>query len=101
MAMAGSGRLRAILYLGLPMLLAGFPGTAFSANPTFLKRQGRAIVDAQGKAVILRGVAFGNEVWSNVRIPGNHHGETDYARVAAMHMNADSGSIAVAAQSIP
>ena len=37
---------------------------------------------------LLRGVAFGNEVWANVRLPRRHHDETDYQRVAAMGMNA-------------
>ena len=38
--------------------------------------------------MVLRGVSFGNEVWSNVRLPRRHHDEADYQRVAAMGMNA-------------
>jgi len=33
-------------------------------------------------------VAFGNQVWQNVAEPRKHHSEADYARLAAMHMNA-------------
>jgi endoglucanase len=36
---------------------------------------------------VLRGVAFGNEVWTGVRLPRRHHDENDYRRVAAMGMN--------------
>ena len=72
-----------------PTLLAAllFPVVLPAQYPSFLKTQGRSIVDAQGQPVLLRGVAFGNEVWSDVRIPTRHHGEADYRRVAAMNMN--------------
>src|SRR6478752_3882666 len=50
--------------------------------------RGADIVDGAGRPVLLRGVAFGNEVWSNTRLPRNDHAEVDYQRVAAMGMNA-------------
>ena len=50
--------------------------------------RGADIVDGKGRPVVLRGVSFGNEVWGNVRLPRRHHDEADYARVAAMGMNA-------------
>ena len=50
--------------------------------------RGAEIVDGKGRPVLLRGVAFGNDVWTNVRLPRRHHDETDYQRVAAMGMNA-------------
>jgi endoglucanase len=50
--------------------------------------RGPDIVDASGHPVLLRGVAFGNEVWMNTRIPRKSHAEVDYQRVAAMGMNA-------------
>jgi len=50
--------------------------------------KGSEIVDGKGRAVVLRGVAFGNDVWTNVRLPRRHHDETDFQRVAAMGMNA-------------
>ena len=34
------------------------------------------------------GSSFGNEVWTNVRLPRRHHDEADYERIAAMGMNA-------------
>ena len=42
---------------------------------------------AHGHVVMLRGVAFGNQVWSNVRLPRQDHAEVDYQRIAAMGMN--------------
>jgi endoglucanase len=45
------------------------------------------IVDGGGHVVMLRGVAFGNQVWSSVRLPRKDHAEVDYQRVAAMGMN--------------
>lgn len=69
-------------------LLAATFAVAQSAYPSFLKAQGRSLVDASGKPVALRGVAFGNEVWSDARIPLKHHGAADYGRVASMGMNA-------------
>src|SRR5664279_5017893 len=53
-----------------------------------LRVRGPQIVDGAGRAVRLRGVAFGNEVWGNVRLPRRHHGEADYQRLSAMGMNA-------------
>ena len=52
-----------------------------------LRRDGERIVDAAGQPVRWRGVAFGNQVWSNVALPLAHHDETDYQRVRAIGMN--------------
>jgi endoglucanase len=52
-----------------------------------LRVSGRQLVDDEGNPVALRGVAFGNAVWSNVALPTAHHGEVDYQRVADMGMN--------------
>ena len=68
-----------------PPAAAADPAPA--ASP-FLRVRGTKIVDGAGQVVALRGVAFGNEVWNNVRMPRRHHDETDYQRVAAMGMNA-------------
>ena len=74
----------------LPWLIA--PGTPVAATPAsgggLLHVRGAEIIDGKGKPVLLRGVAFGNDVWTNVRLPRRHHDEADYARVAAMGMNA-------------
>ncbi len=53
----------------------------------FLRASGTNIVDGNGQDVLLKGVAFGNEVWSNREVPLTHHDETDFARVKAMNMN--------------
>jgi endoglucanase len=52
-----------------------------------LRVSGRQLVDDAGQPVALRGVAFGNAVWSNVELPTGHHGEIDYRRVQDMGMN--------------
>ena len=61
---------------------------AGAAASAILRVRGAQIVDGAGRAVALRGVAFGNEVWSNTRLPRRHHDEADYRRIAAMGMNA-------------
>ena len=53
-----------------------------------LRVSGRSIADENGQAVWLRGVAFGNEVWSNTEVASMHHAEIDFERVADMGMNA-------------
>lgn len=62
------------------------PGTGIPAA-NLLRCNGTRIVDSAGTAVPLRGVAFGNEVWSGAAVPSTHHNELDFARVQAMHMN--------------
>lgn len=52
-----------------------------------LRRKGNLIVNGKGKEVWLKGVSFGNEVWSNKTLPVNHHTEKDFERVASMGMN--------------
>lgn len=53
-----------------------------------LKRAGSRIVGKDGVPLLLKGVAFGNEVWSNNPFPTNHHDAVDYHRIAKMGMNA-------------
>ncbi len=57
------------------------------SGPDFLKTSGTDIVDGKGQMVLLKGVAFGNEVWSENEVPATHHNEADFARVKAMNMN--------------
>ena len=52
-----------------------------------LKVEGRFIVNGKGEKVRLKGVAFGNEVWANTRIPSQHHNEQDYIRLKEMGFN--------------
>jgi endoglucanase len=55
---------------------------------THVHTNGTDILDANGNKLYLRGVAFGNEVWTDVEIPSTHHAEVDYGRVHDMGMNA-------------
>lgn len=52
-----------------------------------LRVTGSDITDGSGKKVVLRGVAFGNEVYSGVRVPLNHHAEADYENLGVLGMN--------------
>ena len=57
-------------------------------NP-FLHAVGRDLVDGQGRKVVLRGICFGNDVWSNPKTPVvNHHGEGEYRFIRGLGMNA-------------
>jgi endoglucanase len=50
--------------------------------------EGEQIVGPDGKPLELRGMSFGNRVWLDDRLPRTHHDERDYARLAALGMNA-------------
>lgn len=61
----------------------------FAGSSGHVHANGTDILDAAGNKIFLRGVAFGNEVWSNSpNIPTAHHSEVDYGRVHNMGMNA-------------
>lgn len=55
-------------------------------NTSLFRVSGKDIIDSTGKKVWLKGVAFGNEIWSGV-VPTMHHNELDFVRVKAMNMN--------------
>lgn len=52
-----------------------------------LRVDGRFIVNGKGEQVRLKGVAFGNQVWANTRIPTQHHNEKDFKRLKDMGFN--------------
>jgi endoglucanase len=58
------------------------------AVTSLLQISGHSIIDSSGKTFLLKGVVFGNEVWSDKEVPDTHHGEIDFGRVQAMGMNA-------------
>lgn len=63
-------------------------GLAPEVNP-FLHAVGRDLVDGQGRKVVLKGICFGNDVWSNRSVPPpNHHGEQELRDLAAIGVNA-------------
>ena len=64
---------------------AGSPGGADERG--LLQVRDAALVDGAGQPIVLRGVAFGNQVWQGGEVPRAHHAEADYARVASMGMN--------------
>lgn len=53
----------------------------------FARVEGARFLAPDGRPLLLRGMAFGNRVWQDVRIPREHHDERDYARLAALGMN--------------
>jgi len=59
-----------------------------AAPAEMLRVSGEKIVDGAGRRVVLRGVAFGNQVWTDVADPRKHHSEIDYARIKDLGMNA-------------
>jgi endoglucanase len=72
------------------LLPACRPSEAEEAEPptgAFLRQAGSQIVGPDGKPIQLKGVAFGNEVWSNKEVPNTHHTEADFVRVKEMNMN--------------
>jgi endoglucanase len=71
-----------------PPLLGPSSQVQQQAPADFLRVSGGQIVDGMGRPVRLRGVAFGNQVWSDVAEPRRHHTETDYQRIRDMGMNA-------------
>lgn len=52
-----------------------------------LRVVGTSIQDGRGQQVVLRGLAFGNEVYTGVRVPLAHHSEQDFERLNDMGMN--------------
>jgi endoglucanase len=57
-------------------------------NTAFLRVSGTKIIDKNYQNIWLKGIAFGNEVWTDKEVPNTHHGEVDYGRVKDMGMNA-------------
>jgi aryl-phospho-beta-D-glucosidase BglC (GH1 family) len=56
-------------------------------NQSIIHRKGNKLVKGQNEEVLLQGISFGNEVWTNKTIPLTHHSEADFKRVADMGMN--------------
>ncbi len=64
----------------------GSGGAPVADTGGFIRRSGRSLV-VDGKPVTLRGISFGNEVWTNDDIPWNHHSEQDFDRLQSWGMN--------------
>lgn len=62
--------------------------TAISEENPFIHVQGNQVVDAEGSEYTIRGMAFGNEVWSNPSLPSDkHHNVLSYKELADMGFN--------------
>jgi endoglucanase len=61
--------------------------TNSQTNTSFIHTLGNKIVDSKNNPIQLKGIAFGNEVWSDKEIPDTHHSEIDFERVKSMNMN--------------
>ncbi len=55
-------------------------------NP-FVHARGRDLVDDQGRRVLLRGVAFTNDIWRAAVAPESLHAEADYRRLREAGIN--------------
>lgn len=54
----------------------------------FIQADGRLLTDETGKQYIIRGMAFGNDVWSNPTVPSTtHHTAESYQELAEMGFN--------------
>ena len=61
---------------------AGTAGAPTAEPLPFLHRSGSRIVDPDGAAVALRGIAFGNDVWNEPKTPVfTHHTAEDFTRI--------------------
>ncbi len=56
------------------------------AQDDFVKVSGKHLTKGNN-TIQLRGVCFGNEVWSDTEIPTNHHSELDYEKLKEMGLN--------------
>lgn len=53
-----------------------------------LHTDGRLIISPEGEELLIKGMAFGNEVWGNpARAPKNHHNEESYRELSEMGFN--------------
>jgi endoglucanase len=61
----------------------------FSKIPKeFIRRKGAALVKGEKDSIVLlHGISFGNQVWTNEALPYNHHSEEDFKRLKDMGMN--------------
>ncbi len=71
-----------ILINSLPLRVRAEP-VSFS----FMKAEGTHIINSKGNAVYLRGISFGNRVWTDERLPTQHHSAVDFQRVHDLGMN--------------
>jgi endoglucanase len=55
---------------------------------SFIRAKGKRLVDGYDREILIRGIAFGNEVWSNPKLPSKtHHTEESYAQLRDLGFN--------------
>jgi endoglucanase len=85
--------MKKIIFLSIlliPLLCSNSPAQIdFSNVPKeFIRRKGDQLVTGKNDSIVLlRGVSFGNQVWTNQRLPYTHHTEADYKNLKSMGMN--------------
>ena len=87
--------IRWICFLSLVSLIFINYGAAMAATDTketipngFIHAAGTKLVDGNDKEFIAKGIAFGNDVWSNPSVPPeNHHTENSYKELSKMGFN--------------
>ena len=69
------------------LLLVAILATALLATAQdFVTRKGNKLTK-DGNEILLQGISFGNQVWTDAVIPSGHHNEHDFKRVKALGMN--------------
>jgi len=78
-----------ILHLFLILLsLLFFSNSESKQGKEYLRVSGKSIVDSSGNKILLKGIAFGNEVWSNPSLPPEkHHSEKDFLYLKQLGFN--------------
>ena len=83
--------LLALVFVTTAVTTACNKRSAFESKNTpsaqIIRREGNKLVINKEEEVWLKGVSFGNEVWTNNPLPYTHHNEEDFQRVASMGMN--------------
>ena len=91
-----SGVLISVLFFGIGTSVGGDSAAEWPAYPgkpggpsKFIRTDGTLLRTPDGKRLLLRGISFGNHVWSNPSSSERftHHGPDDYARVKKLGFN--------------
>jgi endoglucanase len=88
LSLAACARPTATTQAAAPSVAASSPKSLPPSAPGVTHVQGDHLLGPDGQPLVLRGVAFGNQVWLGRRLPVLHHNEQDYARIAELGMNA-------------
>ncbi len=71
------------------MLAFSAPAVSAESGTGFAHAQGTQIIGADGQPIILKGIGFGNNNWSNSELPSEtHHNEESYKELQELGFNA-------------